>query len=94
MQAERTFIVPNKEGVHARPAAQIVRVANKYPECNLTVENGNGVRANAKSIISVMMLAAGKGAILKFFADGENVECLLSDIEALFKNNIGEKNEK
>ena len=94
MQAERTFIVPNKEGVHARPAAQIVRVANKYSECNLTVENGNGVRANAKSIISVMMLAAGKGAILRFFADGENAECLLSDIEALFKNNLGEKNEK
>ena len=65
----RLLSVQNKMGIHARPAAMIVRISNKYPSTELWVEK-DGEEVNGKSIMSLMMLAAGKGSELKFIAQG------------------------
>ena len=59
----RVLSVQNKMGIHARPAAMIVRISNKYPSTELWVEK-DGEEVNGKSIMSLMMLAAGKGSEL------------------------------
>tara|TARA_B100001248_G_scaffold258594_1_gene243014 strand:- start:40794 stop:41051 length:258 start_codon:yes stop_codon:yes gene_type:complete len=77
------LVVKNKMGVHARPAAMIVRVANKYNETDVWVEK-DGEEVNGKSIMGLMMLAAGEGSKLNFKAVGENSDKLLNEIEDLF----------
>ena len=57
----RVLTVQNKMGIHARPAAMIVRISNKYPSTEIWVEK-DGEEVNGKSIMSLMMLAAGKGS--------------------------------
>ena len=59
----RVLSVQNKMGIHARPAAMIVRISNKYPSTELWVEK-DGEEVNGKSIMSLMMLAAGTGSEL------------------------------
>ena len=56
--------VSNKMGIHARPAAMVVRIATKY-DGNIWVEK-DGEKVNAKSIMGIMMLAAAKGTLLAF----------------------------
>ena len=78
--------VANQMGVHARPAAMIVRVANKY-EGEIWVEK-DGERANGKSIMGIMMLAAGKGTNLTFHAHCENADDCCDEMTRLFANNF------
>ncbi len=80
--------VINKMGIHARPAAMIVRVANKF-QSEVYVER-DGDLVNGKSIMGLMMLAAGRGSKLKFIASGEDGAELLSEINALFKRKFDE----
>lgn len=82
--------VQNKMGIHARPAAMIVRISNKYPHTNLTVEK-DGEQGNGKSIMSLMMLAAGKGSELRFSAEGEEAKIMLDEIENLFNRKFDEE---
>ncbi len=82
-EKSRMLVVKNKMGVHARPAAMIVRVANKYNETDVWVEK-DGEEVNGKSIMGLMMLAAGEGSKLNFKAVGENSDKLLNEIEDLF----------
>lgn len=56
----REFTVQNRMGIHTRPAAQIVRLANRYPEVEISVSKDDEV-VNGKSIMGLMMLAAGRG---------------------------------
>lgn len=86
----RTLEVLNRMGIHARPAAMIVRVANNY-EADLWVEK-DGEQVNGKSIMGLMMLAAGQGSRLKFIATGDEASCgsLLSDLEDLFSRKFDE----
>ena len=74
---ERMVEVINQMGIHARPAAMIVRVANKY-EAEVYVER-DGELVNGKSIMGLMMLAAGQGSKLKFIASGSGAEQLLEE---------------
>ena len=90
MEETRTLTVQNKMGIHARPAAMIVRISNKYPHTNLTVEK-DGEQGNGKSIMSLMMLAAGKGSELRFSAEGEEAKIMLDEIEALFNRKFDEE---
>ncbi|MBO4553496.1 HPr family phosphocarrier protein [bacterium] len=88
---ERTLEVLNYQGVHARPAALIVKVATQY-KAELTVcrKDDEDEEVNAKSIMGLMMLAAGQGTELLFRAKGEDAAELLDALEALFKANFNE----
>lgn len=85
---ERMVEVINKMGIHARPAAMIVRVANKY-DAEVYVER-DGELVNGKSIMGLMMLAAGQGSKLKFIATGSGAADLLDEMDALFKSQFNE----
>ncbi len=77
-----TLEVSNKMGVHARPAAMIVRIASRHDgEVWVTKE---AERVNAKSIMGIMMLAAAKGTQLKFEASGAKLENLKKEMTELF----------
>ena len=82
-EMSRVLTVQNKMGIHARPAAMIVRISNKYANCEVWVEK-DGEQVNGKSIMSLMMLAAGKGSEVKFIASGDDADSMLDEIEALF----------
>ena len=86
----RLLSVQNKMGIHTRPAAMIVRISNKYPSTELWVEK-DGEEVNGKSIMSLMMLAAGKGSELKFIAQGEDAAAMLDEIENLFNRKFDEE---
>ena len=88
---ERILEVQNYQGLHARPAALIVKIASQY-KADVTVcrEDDDEEEVNAKSIMGLMMLAAGQGTKLLFRAAGEDAAELLDDLEALFKANFNE----
>ena len=80
--------VGNKMGIHARPAAMFVRVANKYA-AEVMVEKDDE-QVNGKSIMGLMMLAAGNGSKLKFIANGADADKMLDDMTALFERKFEE----
>lgn len=79
----------NEQGLHARPAAQLVRLASKYPDVELTVVK-DSVSVNGKSIIGIMMLAAGPGSRLTLRAEGERANELLDSLKELISTKFGE----
>jgi phosphotransferase system HPr (HPr) family protein len=84
----REFTIRNKLGIHARPAAQFVKTASRFT-CEIAVEK-DGEQVDGKSIMGLMMLAAGHGSILVVSADGEDAEDALSAIEGLVNRNFEE----
>ena len=82
----KELTVENKLGVHARPAAMIVRITSTYPG-DVWVEK-DGEQVNGKSIMGLMMLAAGSGSKLRFSLQGPAKEAItISErLESLFKN--------
>jgi len=80
--------VKNEHGVHARPATKLAQLAGKY-SAQLTVIN-KGMEADAKSVISVMMLAAVKGTMLTLRADGPDEQDAVADVIQLFDGLFGE----
>ncbi len=70
-------------GIHARPAAMIVRIANKYGDVKILVEKDDE-QVNGKSIMGLMMLAAGQDSKLCFIASGGKAEDFLDEVENLF----------
>ena len=84
----KEFQVINKLGIHARPAAMFVKIANRF-RCNIFVEK-DGEKVNGKSIMGLMMLAAGPGSKLTVHADGHDAGQALADIEALIKRKFDE----
>lgn len=85
----REFTVQNRMGIHTRPAAQIVRLANRYPDAEISVSKDDEV-VNGKSIMGLMMLAAGQGSALRFSVKGKDAPQLLSEMEALFARKFDE----
>ena len=84
----KELVVQNKMGIHARPAAMVVRVTNKY-KAEVFVEKDEE-QVNGKSIMGLMMLAAGKGSKVKFIATGDDASAMLAEIEALFARKFDE----
>ena len=78
----------NKLGLHARASAKLTQLAGSFP-CEVWMER-NGRRINAKSIMGVMMLAAGKGSKVIVETDGERADEALQAIEALIADKFGE----
>jgi phosphocarrier protein HPr len=85
---EREATIVNQEGLHARPAAQIVRLASSF---NSDVELlKDGVAVNGKSIMGVMMLAAECGSSIVVRADGPDAEQAVNAITRLVAEGFGE----
>jgi phosphocarrier protein len=85
---EREFVVPNKLGIHARPAALFVRTANKFASGILVEKDGEKV--NGKSIMGLMMLAAGPGCKIMVYCEGDDAPEALAEIEALINRKFDE----
>jgi phosphocarrier protein HPr len=84
----RELLVSNKLGIHARPAAMFVKVANRF-NCNIFVEK-DGETVNGKSIMGIMMLAAGPGSKLKVRAEGQDASQALTELEMLVNRKFDE----
>ena len=84
----KELLVQNKMGIHARPAAMIVRVTNKF-KAEVHVEKEDE-QVNGKSIMGLMMLAAGKGSKVKFIATGDDGSQMLTELETLFGRKFDE----
>jgi phosphocarrier protein len=83
---ERDIIIKNKTGLHARPAAVVVQKANDF-NSTIFLEKDEE-RVNAKSIMGVMMLAAGEGSRIKIIAEGEDELKAVKTISALLESDI------
>lgn len=77
----RDLVVANRLGIHARPAAMFVRIASRF-QCEIVVEK-DGERINGKSIMGLMMLAAGPGSRLRLVALGGDASEALHALEEL-----------
>lgn len=83
------IVITNKLGLHARAAAKLTQLASSFSECEIYIAR-NGKRVNAKSIMGVMMLAAGLGVTVTVDAEGPQADQALADIQALFSDKFGE----
>jgi phosphocarrier protein HPr len=88
MPRAETAII-NKLGLHARASAKLTQLAANYP-CEVWMER-NGRRINAKSIMGVMMLAAGKGSTVIVDTEGDGADDALAAILALISDRFGEE---
>ena len=85
----KELTVVNKLGIHARPAAMFVKTANRFT-CDI-LEEKDGEKVNGKSIMGLMMLAAGPGCKLTVHADGKDAHAAVSEIEALLLRKFDEE---
>ena len=85
----KEFLVANKLGIHARPAALFVKTANRFA-CEIYVEK-DGEKVNGKSIMGLLMLAAGPGCKLTVHAQGPDASKALAEIEGLVKRKFDEE---
>jgi phosphocarrier protein HPr len=86
---ERELTIANKLGIHARPASMFVRIATRF-DCDVFVEK-DGETVNGKSIMGLMMLAAGPGSKLTVHAQGQDASQALSEIETLINRKFDEE---
>jgi phosphocarrier protein HPr len=85
---EREVKIVNKLGIHARPAAEIVKTAGKF-KSSITIVRDD-LEVNAKSIMGVMMLAAEFGSTIVLRATGDDAEAALDALAACIANKFGE----
>jgi phosphocarrier protein HPr len=85
---ERQATIVNQEGLHARPAARIVRLASAFAS-EITLSK-DGMDVNAKSIMGVMMLAAECGSEVTIRANGPDAEQAVQALAELVANGFGE----
>lgn len=86
---EKEFVIQNKLGLHARPAARFVQLTNKFSS-EIVLKRGE-TEVNGKSIMGVLMLAAPEGSTIKVIAEGEDAEMAVLEIESLINNRFGEE---
>ena len=82
------FTVTNKLGIHARPAAQFVKTASSF-SCDIQVEKDDE-QADGKSIMGLMMLAAGHGSVLTITTNGDDEDSALEALGGLIARNFEE----
>ena len=85
---KRDIEIVNKLGLHARASAKLTQLATSF-KCEVNLER-NTRRVNAKSIMGVMMLAAGKGATIVIETDGEDEAAAMDALVALINDKFGE----
>lgn len=86
--AERTLLIRNKLGLHARASARFVSTASRFGS-DIRLRKGD-IEVNGKSIMGIMMLAAAKGSELTLTAEGEDAEVALDTLEDLVNARFGE----
>ena len=89
MPPTKDIVISNKLGLHARAAAKLTQLASKF-ESEIFIAR-EARRVNAKSIMGVMMLAAGRGVTVRLEASGGDAEQALAEIETLFDSKFGEQ---
>jgi len=87
---EKKITIRNETGLHARPAALFVRIANKF-ESAITIAKDDQT-VNGKSIMGILMLAAEKGARISIIADGNDAEKAVDELSEILSQDI-ESNE-
>jgi phosphocarrier protein len=85
---EKTFVIVNALGLHARAAAVLVQTANRY-KAEIHVEK-EGSRVNGKSIMGVLTLAAAKGTQIVVHTDGDDAEAALTALGRVIEGGFGE----
>ena len=85
----RNLTVTNKLGIHARPASMFVKIATQYT-CEILVEK-DGETVNGKSIMGLMMLAAGPGSQIRVHAQGSDAQNAVTELESLIDRKFGEE---
>ena len=85
----REFTILNRLGLHARPSALFVKTANRF-QCEVWVEK-DGEQINGKSIMGLMMLAAGQGSKLKITCEGPDAQMALTELEAIIARRFDEE---
>ena len=89
MNAEQEFTILNKLGLHARPAALFVKISNSFSS-DIWVEKDEE-EVNGKSIMGLMMLAAGPGCRIKVRAEGDDAEEAIAGIGQLIESRFSEE---
>jgi phosphocarrier protein HPr len=87
-RAEKTMLIQNELGLHARAATKLVQAASKFP-CEITVTK-DGHEVNGKSIMGVLMLVASKGTSVTLKAKGDRAQDAINVIAALIDDKFGE----
>ena len=87
-KASKELTIINRLGLHARPSAMFVKTASRF-RAEIWVEK-DGERVNGKSIMGLMMLAAGQGSKLHVLCEGPDAENALSEIEAIILRKFDE----
>jgi phosphocarrier protein len=85
----KELVVLNKSGIHARPAAMFVKTANRFGS-DIFVEK-DGEKINGKSIMGLMMLAAGPGSKVTLHAKGDDAAAAINELEALVNRKFDEE---
>lgn len=85
---KKDFTILNKLGIHARPAAQFVKIANRF-QADIFVER-DGEEIDGKSIMGVMMLAAGHGSVITVTAEGTDENAAIDAIGDLIERKFEE----
>ena len=83
---EKIVVIKNKQGLHARPAALFVQIANKF-DSDVMVSKGK-IKVNGKSIMGIMMLEAGRGAKVTITTKGEDAQQAITELETLLLSDI------
>lgn len=86
MLLERKIVIKNKAGLHARPAALFVQIANKY-DCQVMVAKGT-MEVNGKSIMGILMLEANKGSRVTLRARGRDAARALEELSELLSSEL------
>ncbi len=89
VKVTKELVIENQLGLHARPSAQFVKIANRH-QAEIWVEK-DGEQVNGKSIMGLMMLAAGQGTKLKVSAEGPDAAKALAELETLVRNRFSEE---
>ena len=92
MIIKRKVKIENKQGLHARPAAIFVQIANKFSS-DIVISKGDQ-KVNGKSIMGIMMLAAECGSNVYITASGDDAHEAVEELEKLLSGNIDELNNK
>lgn len=85
---EKKVIIKNESGIHARPAALLVKKASEF-ECKVEIDF-NGKKVNAKSIMGIMSLGASKGSEITVITEGSDEEKAANEVANIIESGFGE----
>jgi len=88
----KKVVIKNKQGLHVRPAALFVRLANKF-HSEITIQKGRE-KVNGKSITGVLMLGCEKGSHVELAAEGRDADCAVEELSELLSKDLTTKGKK